>query len=99
MATVNGRSMVFFGKSYAEIGELLRDASPAKDGVGLTVVLDEQEQDTFARHYGMNVGKTISTYINAAIRAKDGTPNKFRWAYADFSFTTEAISSETGESQ
>lgn len=87
---VNGTDQSFEGISLSEIGELLREASPTKDGVGLEVKLSTEEQMILAEYFGLNIGYAIHQVIEDAVKAVGGGP-KLRYTYSDHVFRTEAV--------
>lgn len=88
---INGKTVFLQGKSFSEIGEMLRDASQSKTGAGLKVVLTRREEYVFARDFGMAVGMALCDMIAKAIREAGGKPNGFKYTYSDFVFETTAI--------
>jgi hypothetical protein len=89
MAVINGKQVVFEGRSFEEIGEELLRFSPEQDGSGLDVSLTEGEEAIFESIGGLTVGKTITTFIADAVRARGRTP-RFGYQYANLSFKTTA---------
>lgn len=88
---VNGVNKILQGMSYAEIGKMLQEASPDKNGVGLNVELTEQEEAIFERDYGLAIGRTISGLIAEAVKEAGKDPKSFRYVYSNLLFTTTAI--------
>ncbi|MDQ5949213.1 MAG: hypothetical protein QG589_339 [Patescibacteria group bacterium] len=87
---VNGRFVSPRGKSFAQIGKLLQEASPAKDGVGLRVELTEAEEGVFEGNFGLAIGKAICEVIADAVREAGGNPNGFKFTYSNLVFVTTA---------
>ena len=87
---INGTSQSLEGKSFSEIGKLLQEASPAKDGVGLKVELTEEEESVFESNFGMTIGYTICEVIADAVKAAGGNPRGFKYTYSNRIFETTA---------
>ncbi len=86
---INGTSQSLEGKRFSEIGKLLQEASPAKDGVGLKVELTEDEERVFEQNFGMKIGYAICEVIADAVKAVGGNP-KFEYTYSNRVFETSA---------
>lgn len=90
MAEVNGKEVVLQGKSYAEIGELLWEASPAGDGTGLTVSLTLLEKSVILRDYqGMTMRMAMEEILAKAIKRHGGDPHRVFCTYSGHLFETE----------
>ncbi|OGI41592.1 MAG: hypothetical protein A2593_04920 [Candidatus Moranbacteria bacterium RIFOXYD1_FULL_44_9] len=87
---VNGANKILQGMSYAEIGKMLQEASPNKNGVGLNVELTEQEEAIFERDYGLAIGRTIGGLIADAVKEIGEDPRGFRYTYSNLLFITTA---------
>lgn len=77
---INGTPQSVQGKSFSEIGKLLQEASPAKDGVGLIVELTEEEESVFGDTFGMRIGYAICELIADAVKATGSKP-KLQYKY------------------
>ncbi len=75
------------GMRFSEIGKLLQEASPLKDGIGLLVVLTEQEEEVFVSNFGMKVGLALCEVTADAVKATGGNP-KIYYTYSDLTFRT-----------
>lgn len=88
---INGTHQSLEGKRFSEIGKLLQEASPARDGVGLRVELTGEEEAVFEQHFGMKIGFAICSVIADAVKAIGGNPQGFRYTYSNRVFKTTAV--------
>lgn len=86
---INGTQKSLEGMRFSEIGKMLQEASPAKDGIGLRVELTEHEEAVFESNFGMIIGYAICDVIADAVKAVGGIP-KMQYTYANRIFTTTA---------
>jgi len=85
---INGKTVSLSGMTFTGIGKLLQEASPKKDGLGLTVELTENEEGIFCSEVGMTVGYAISDLIADHVKAAGGDPSKIHYTYSDRVFQT-----------
>ena len=78
---INGKTVLLQGLTFTEIGKLLQEASPQKDGLGLTAELTAQEEEIFCSNFGIAVGYAISDLIADHVKAAGGNPSKIRYVY------------------
>lgn len=94
---INGTTHYLEGKSFTEIGELLRNASPDKDGLKLRVELTEDEEMVFSRAFGFAVGYALCDILGDAIRAAGGEP-QIGYMYTNLVFETHPAASMAEQS-
>jgi hypothetical protein len=85
---INGKSVSLRGMTFTEIGKLLQEASPKKDGLGLTVKLTEHEEEIFCSQVGLKVGYAISDLIADHVKVAGGDPSKISYVYSNRVFRT-----------
>lgn len=88
---INGSNESLEEKTFEEIGILLRDASPNKDGIGLTLQLTGNEELIFGQHFGVLIGQGICNLIAHAIKDVGGNPLAFRYTYENREFRSFAV--------
>lgn len=88
---VNGVPKELRGMSFQEIGEMLQEASPNKDGVGLRVELTQREDCVFEENFDTAVGRAICELISDAVITAGGKP-RFQYNYCGRIFTTTPAS-------
>ncbi len=86
---INGTRKSLDGMRFSEIGRVLQEASPNKDGIGLRVELTEEEEAVFESNFGMKIGYAICDTIADAVRKAGGVP-KMQYTYVSRIFTTTA---------
>ena len=87
---VNGVFRSPMGMNFAQIGKMLQEASPDKDGVGLRVVLSGEEENIFESNFGMAIGKAMSELVADAVKESGRDPKGFKFVYSDYVFETSA---------
>lgn len=80
MATLNESHFQVFGLTLKQVGEGLLRASPQKDGRGLTLILNEQEEALFMRWGSGQVLTNLDTLIKEAVQNNKVSPS-FSSAY------------------
>lgn len=86
---INGTYQSLEGKRFSDIGKLLQEASPTKDGAGLIVELTEEEEMVFEKNFGMKIGYAICEVVANAVKATGGNP-KLKYTYSNRIFETTA---------
>lgn len=66
---MNGKSIDFSGHNFEEIGRILLDNSPNRDGREIRLELTESEQAAFACIVGMHIGGVLRSLIEDASAA------------------------------
>lgn len=87
---VNHKPVVVEGKSFIQIGRMLKEASPKKDGVGLRVLLNTQEEGILERHFESTAEAALVKLVTEAVVKAGGQPNGFSYTYAKRLFITVA---------
>ncbi len=77
---VNGKEIGVRDMTYEQVGAMLNEASPRKDGHNLRVVLTTYEEDSLTGINGMTTGYTLCVLVADALRASGGEPT-FGYSY------------------
>ncbi len=88
MAMLNGKHVHFTGKTFAEIGKMLQEASPRKDGTGPTLELTPAEAGRFEIEFGFRIGYAICTLIADAAVADGKNTDMLRYTHRNRVFKT-----------
>ena len=88
---VNGLELPLHGVSLRQVGEMLVDASPNKDGVGIYAVFEEKEENTLEANFGMLFLRQLRASICEALRVQGKTPAfKIMYEVGTMTLTTTA---------